>query len=104
MNILDIGIFNGLQAMSDEYRTDSSSVSDLVTRVTNTFYRYPQQSLDNCWGVLHENYRLICMCDGGNKICDPHCGIRRRVTVGLDPVNYSIDFDHGFSTDDEEQA
>jgi hypothetical protein len=44
------------------------------------------------------------MCDGGNKICDPHFGIRRRVTAGLDPVNYSIDFDDGFSTDDEEQA
>ena len=54
MNILDIGVFNGIQAMSNEYRTDSSSVSDLVTRVTNTFYRYPQQNLDNCSGVLHE--------------------------------------------------
>jgi hypothetical protein len=104
VNILDIGVFNGLQAMSDEYRTDSSSVADLVTRVKNTFYRYPRQSLDNCWGVLHENYRLIRMCDGGNKYCDPHCGIRRRVTAGLDPVNYSIDFDDGFSSDDEEQA
>ncbi len=54
--------------------------------------------------MLHEKYRLIRMCDGGNKICGPRCGICRRVTVGLDPVNYSIDFDDGLSTDDEEQA
>ena len=40
VHILDIGVFNGLQAISDEYRTDSSSVSDLVARVKNTFYIY----------------------------------------------------------------
>lgn len=101
VNILDIGVFNGLQAKSEEYRMDSSSVSDMVARVKKTFRMYPWEKLDNCWGVLHEHYRLIKMCDGGNKYCDPHCGIRRRVAAGLDPVNYSIHFDDGESSDDE---
>ncbi len=35
------------------------------------------------------------------KFSNPHSGIRRRVTKGLDPVNYSIDFDDGDSSDDE---
>ena len=35
------------------------------------------------------------------KFSDSRCGIRRRVAKGLDPVNYSIDFDDGDSSDDE---
>lgn len=104
LNVLDIGLFNGMQAKSEEYRMDSSSVSDLVARVTKTFSVYPWRKLDSCWAVLHEHYRSIRMCEGGNKYCDPHCGIRRRVAKGLDPVNYSIHFDDGYDTDDEDEA
>jgi hypothetical protein len=57
--------------------------------------------LDICWAVLHEHYRLVRMLDGANKFSNPHSGIRRRVSKGLDPVNCSIDFDDGDSTDDE---
>ena len=49
----------------------------------------------------HEHYRLVRMLDGGNKYPDPHCGIRRRVSRGLDPCNYSIYFDDGYDSDDE---
>jgi len=101
LNILDIGVFRGLQSRSEEFRVESNSVSNLVERVKKTFYTYPWQSLDSCWAVLHENYRLIRMDDGGNKFPYPHSGIRRRVSKGLDPVNYSIDFDDGVSSDDE---
>ena len=73
----------------------------MVARVKKTFSVYPWQKLDNCWAVLHEHYRLIRMCEGGNIYPDPHCGIRRRVAAGLDPVNYSIHFDDGYDTDDE---
>jgi hypothetical protein len=41
------------------------------------------------------------MSEGGNKYPDPHCGIRRRVSRGLDPCNYSINFDDGYNSDDE---
>ena len=78
--------------------------NDLVARVTKTFSVYPWRKLDSCWAVLHEHYRSIRMCEGGNKYCDPHCGIRRRVAKGLDPVNYSIHFDDGYDTDDEDEA
>ena len=80
---------------------ESNTVSDLVARVKKTFVTYPSQLLDSCWAVLHEHYRLIRMEDGGNTYCNPHAGIRRRVSKGLDPVNYSIDFDDGADTDDE---
>jgi hypothetical protein len=103
-NILDIGVFNGLQAKSEEYRMESTSVSDMVDRVKKTFSVYSHESLNNCWGLLHENYRSIVMYNGGNKYCDPHCGIRRRVAAGKDPVNYSIHFDEGYDTEDEEGA
>ena len=36
-----------------------------------------------------------------NKFRYPLSGIRRRVSKGLDPVNYRIDFDDGDSTSDE---
>jgi hypothetical protein len=101
LNILDIGVFRGLQSRSEEFRIESNSVSDLVERVKKTFYTYPWQLLDNCWAVLHEHYRLIRMDNGGNKFPDPHCGIRRRVAKGLDPVNYGIDFDDDRSSDNE---
>jgi hypothetical protein len=39
-----------------------------------------------------------------NKNRNPHCGSRRRVAAGLDPVSYSILFDDGYDTDDEEEA
>jgi hypothetical protein len=100
-NLLDIAVFRSMQSRSEEYRTESNSVSDLVARVKKTFETYPWQTLDICWAVLHEHYRLIRMEEGGNKICNPHSGIRRRVSKGLDPVNCSIDFDDGDSTDDE---
>ena len=35
------------------------------------------------------------------KFPDPRCGIRRRVSKVLDPVNCSIDFDDSDSSDDE---
>lgn len=101
VNVLDIGIFNGLQSKSEVYRTDATSVSDLVKRVKKTFSVYPMQQLTSCFAVLLEHYRSILMCDGGNKYPDPHCGIRRRVAKGLDPCNYSINFDDGYDTDDE---
>jgi hypothetical protein len=104
VNALDIGLFNGMQAKSEEYRMDSSDVSDLVARVKKTIYAYPRQKLDNCWGILHEHYRSIRMCNGGNKYCDPHCGIRRLVAAGLDSMNYSIHSDDGYDTDNEEKA
>jgi len=62
---------------------------------------YPWHLLNSCWAVLHKHYRLIRMEDGGNKYSNPHAGIRHRVSKGLDPVNYSIDFDYGADTDDE---
>ena len=80
---------------------ESNTVSDLVARVKKTFVTYPSQLLDSCWAVLHEHYRLIRMEDGGNTYCNPHAGIRCRVSKGLDPVNYSIDFDDVADTDDE---
>jgi hypothetical protein len=55
VNVLDIGFFNGTQAKSEEYRMDSSSVSDLVTRVKKTFSAYPWQKLDKCWAVVQEH-------------------------------------------------
>jgi hypothetical protein len=39
-----------------------------------------------------------------NKNRDPRCGIRRRVTKGLDPVDYSIHVDDGYDMDNEEEA
>lgn len=101
LNILDIGVFRSMQSRSEEYRVDSLSVSDLVARVKKTFDTFPWQTLDNCWAVLHEHYRLIWMEEGGNKYSNPHSGIRRRVSNGLDPVNYSIDFLDSDSDDDE---
>ncbi len=101
VNVLDIGVFRSLQSRSEEFRIESKSVSDLVARVKKTFMSYPWQTLDNCWAVLHENYRLIRMHDGGNNFLSAHSGIRRRVSQGLDPVNYSIDFDDGADTGDE---
>jgi hypothetical protein len=101
VNVLDIGVFNGLQAKSEEYRMDSTSVSDLIERVRKTFFNYPAAKLNSCWAVLHEYYRSIVMCHGGNKYSDPHAGIRRRVAKGLDPVNYSIHFDYGYDTNNE---
>ena len=101
VNVLDIGIFNGLQSKSEEYRTDAAGVSDLVKRVKKTFSVYPWQQLNSCFAVLLEHYRSILMCDGGNKYSDPRCGIRRRVAKGLDLCNYSINFDDGYDTDDE---
>lgn len=76
VDILDIGVFAGMQARSEEYRIHSSTVD--------------------------KHYRLIRICEGGNKFPNPHCGIRRRVTKGLDPVNYSIHFDDGYDTEDDE--
>ena len=104
VNVLDIGVFNGLQAKSDEYRMNSSKVLDMVARIRRTFYNYPWQQLDNCFAVLHEHYRSIRMCEGGNKYPDPHCGIRRRVAAGEDPVNYSIHFDDGYDSEDNAEA
>jgi hypothetical protein len=104
VNILDISVFSGMQAKSEEYRMDSSSVSDLVKRVRTTFFNYPPVKLEHCWAVLHEHYHLIRMFDGGNKYPDPHCGIHHRVAAGKDPVNYSIHFDEGYDTEDEEDA
>ena len=101
LNLLDIGVFRSMQSRSEEYRVESNSVSDLVARVKKTFDTFPWQTLDNCWAVLHEHYRLIRMCEGGNNFSNPHSGIRRRVPTGLDPVNYSIDFDDGDTTDNE---
>jgi hypothetical protein len=101
VNLLDIGVFRSMQSRSEEYRVESNSVADLVTRVKKTFDTFPWQTLDNCWAVLHEHYRLIRMMEGGNNFPNPHSGIRRRVSKGLDPVNYSIDFDDGESTNDE---
>jgi hypothetical protein len=75
---------------------DSTSVLDLVTRVRTTFFNYPSEKLEHCCAMLHEHYRSISMCDGGNKYPDPHCGIRRRVARGLDPVNYSVHIDDGY--------
>ena len=100
LNILDIGVFRSMQSRSEEYRMESNTVSDLVARVKKTFVTYPSQLLDSCWAVLHEHYRLIRMEDGGNTYCNPHAGIRHRVSKGLDPVNYSIDFDDGDDADD----
>ena len=101
VNLLDIGVFRSMQSRSEEYRVESNSVADLVARVKKTFDTFPWQTLDNCWAVLHEHYRLVRMMEGGNKFPNPHSGIRRRVSKGLDPVNYSIDFDDGDSDDDE---
>ena len=48
VNVLDIGVFNGLQAKSEEYRTDVTGVTDLVKRIQKTFSVYPQEKLTNC--------------------------------------------------------
>ena len=101
VGVLDIGFFNGLQAKSEEYRTDATGVTDLVKRINKTFSMYPHEKLTICFAVLLEHYRSILMCEGGNKYSDPHCGIRRRVSRGLDPCNYSIHFDDGYDSDDE---
>jgi len=59
LNIYDIGVFRSLQSRSEEYRVESSTVSDLVARVQKTFDAFPWQTLDHCWAVLHEHYRLV---------------------------------------------
>ncbi len=91
----------GFQWSSEEYRTDVTGDTDLVKRIQKTFSVYPQEKLTNCFAVLLEHYRSILMCEGGNKYPDPHCGIRRRVSRGLDPCNYSINVDDGYNSDDE---
>ena len=75
-------------------------MSDLVARVKKTFDTFPWQTLDHCWAVLHEHYRLIRRDNGGNKFSYPHCGMRHRVAKGLDSVDYSIDFVDDSDTDD----
>ena len=68
VNVLDIGVFNGLQAKSEEYRTDATGVSDLVKRIKKTFIMYPHEKLTNCFAVLLEHYRSILMCEGAVEI------------------------------------
>ena len=65
VNVLDIGFFNGLQAKSEEYRTDATGVSDFVKRSKKTFSVYPHEKLTNCFAVLLKHYRSILMCEGG---------------------------------------
>ena len=67
VNVLDIGFFNGLQAKSEEYRTDATGVADLVKCIKKTISVYPHENLTNCCAVLLEHYRSILMCEGGNK-------------------------------------
>lgn len=54
---------------------------------------YSSDSLDACFGTLHEVYRLTMLHDGGNKFCTMHSGVRKRKFAGVDTVNYSVDFD-----------
>ncbi len=67
LNVLDIGFFNGLQAKSEEYRTDATGVSDLVKRIKKIFSVYPHEKLTNCFAALLAHYRSILMCEGGDK-------------------------------------
>ena len=43
----------------------------MVARVKKTFSVYPWEKLDNCWGVLHEHYRLIRMFEVEINISTP---------------------------------
>ena len=45
VNVLDIGVFRSLQSRSEEFRSESKSVSDLVARVKRTFMTYPWQTI-----------------------------------------------------------
>ena len=92
VNVLDIRFFNGLQAKSEEYRTDATGVAYLVKCIKNTFSVYPHEKLTNCFAVFLEHYRSILMCEGGNKYPDPYCGIRRRVCHPEDWIPATIVF------------
>jgi len=101
LNVNDLGFFAGLQARSEQLRNDCESIETLIHRVQQAWRLYSPYSLDACFGVLHEVYRLILLHEGGNKFRTLHSIVRRRQDAGMVPVNYSIDFDEDMYSDSE---
>lgn len=101
LNVNDLGFFAGLQARSEHLRNNCENVETLVHRFQQAWRLYSPGSLDACFGVLHEVYRLILLHDGGNKFRTLHSIVRRRQAAGMDAINYSVDFHDDMYSDSE---
>jgi len=90
LNVLDLGLFNGMKSDANKIKGVGKSVDTCIERMQNAFRDYSSDSIAHVFGVLYEVYRLTIRDEGDNIYVLPHSGVRKRQKDAGCAIDYSV--------------